>query len=39
MDLSNAESMEDAVEMSKGCPSHVHMEGKAVVRVYEAMPM
>ena len=35
----NAESMEAAVEMAKGCPSHKHMDGKAVVQVYEAMPM
>ncbi len=35
----NAESMEAAVELAKGCPSHKHMDGKAVVQVYEAMPM
>lgn len=37
--LVNAESMEDAVEIAKGCPAHEHTDGKAAVRVYEVTPM
>ncbi len=35
----NAEDMDAAVEMAKGNPIHKHTDGKAAVRVYEAMPM
>ncbi len=35
----NAESMEEAVEIAKSNPMHKHTDGKAAIRVYEAMPM
>lgn len=35
----NAENMDAAVEISKGCPMLKHNADTAVVRVYEAMPM
>ena len=34
-----ADDMNGAVEVAKACPMHKHTDGKAVVRVYEAMPM
>ena len=34
----NAESMETAIEIAKGCPALVD-DDKGAVRVYEAMPM
>ena len=35
----NADSMEDAVKMAQSNPMHKHTDGKAVVRVYEALLM
>lgn len=35
----DAKDMDDAVKMAKSNPMHKHTDGKAVVRVYEAMPM
>ena len=35
----NAEDMDAAVKMAQGNPMHKHTDGKAIVRVYEAMPM
>ena len=35
----NAEDMDGAVKMAQSNPMHKHTDGKAVVRVYESLPM
>lgn len=34
-----ANDIDAAVELAKGCPMHKHSSGRAIVHVYEAMPM
>lgn len=34
-----AKDMSEAIEIAESCPMHSHSGGKAVIQIYEAMPM